>query len=201
MVTYTQAQVADKAAFPSAGNFKNVEPYLQPDPNDGYILPLTNDRGRELAAIGWEIFRGVRGWCVNAEKYALVSEKSLYGWGPAEDNNDYRVGYDWLLTLGIDDKVEVYVAFEQTAMVTQWGVFCQYWDDFWGPFSYVNVFDDTLAWGVLIGPEEWAVFVGQTNEPRLAGKGNIGCGLGNGMGDADEAGRWPNQLGFSGVRI
>lgn len=111
-------------------------------------------RGEQL----WEqdqLFRYPRA-CINVDRYHATELCCL----EEGDDGTYNHVNAWLYALPIGPGEGIYVSWcNGQSVVTDWATFVEHWDSFWYPFDVLNIFDDTLAWGVLFGPEGFAAYV------------------------------------------
>ncbi len=120
-----------------------------------HIRPLTLQRG-SLVSEQAGTFRYGGPFYVNTTHYHVTSDCSC--------RVDNSVGYEnkvnhWLSQLPINPNEAVYVSWSNdVAIVTDWGTYKVTWDSLWY-LDVLAVFDDSLEWAVLFGPEEFAVFV------------------------------------------
>lgn len=124
----------------------------------GRIHPLSPQRCREVEELS-KVMRNHGPYTPRTENYHIVSGTSLV----EETEEDSRRILQWLSSLPIKEDEGIYVNWGNiapcTAVVTDWDTFRQVWSSFWYPFDVVDVFDDSLNWGVLLGQEEHAVYV------------------------------------------
>ena len=83
-------------------------------------------------------------------------------WTSLEENGhtDRERIKNWLIHLPIQQTECVYVFWKgNVTIVVEWNLFVQIWDSLWYPFDNVYVFDETLDWAAMFGPEERAIYV------------------------------------------
>lgn len=121
------------------------------------IVPLSLMRGEQIVELS-SIFRNSGPFCVNASRYHVTHSVTL---AETDATSAQRV-QGWLTTLPVHPRESVYVSWgNRAAIVTEWSTFVGVWDSLWYPFDVLDVFDDSLSWGVLFGPEQFAVMVEQ----------------------------------------
>ena len=95
------------------------------------------------------------GMAFDAQKYHVVSDCRL-------DDTSKQAVQEWFASLPIRPSEQVYVSWcgnPPAVAVMPWSIFTRRYDDFWYPFDRLAVYDDTLEWAVLLGPEERAIFI------------------------------------------
>lgn len=118
------------------------------------IRPLSARRSKEVCELS-SVFQNVQTRQVS-EIYQISRRTSPEGITPSD--RDRIAG--WLVGLPIQQSECVYVCWSNmVAIVVEWSVFIQIWDSLWYPFDHVFVFDETLDWAVVFGPEELAVYI------------------------------------------
>ena len=86
---------------------------------------------------------------------------------------------DWLNNLPVDGSKMVFVSWSDgAALATDWKTFAGIWDRLWYPLDVVNIFDDSLDWGVLFGPEEYAVYIKPGSVNDFPGERDFRSGYG-----------------------
>lgn len=155
MVHFTPSEVIAMAEFYYAWRLTDERWDRLPDGVLERIHPLSPGmRGKQM----WEqdqLFRYPRA-LVNGNRYHATELCCLEDGYDGTDNHVKA----WLQALPIEPCEEIYISWSNLeAVVTDWATFVEYWDSFWYPFNVLNVYDDTHAWGVLFGPEEFAAYV------------------------------------------
>jgi hypothetical protein len=119
------------------------------------IHPLSLKRGQLVAELG-SVFRNPGPFHVNTSCYHATRHRSL----KVNNSGSEEAIREWLGDLPLDPHEVVYASWgNNAAVVIDWQTFVSVWDSLWYPFDVLDVFDDSLGWGVLFGPEEFAVFV------------------------------------------
>lgn len=123
------------------------------------IQPLSPQQSELIERAGTALrFHGP--YVAKTDAYNIVSQTSLV---ENTEQDSITIG-NWFDALsGNETRKEVYVSWVSTvtpaAVIAPWKIFVQYWNSFFYPFDVVNVFDDSLNWAVLLGQEEYAVYV------------------------------------------
>jgi len=122
------------------------------------ILPLAPQRSQEVKEMSLEVCHQGP-YSLRTENYCLKLSSSLTV-NNAEDEK--RIGR-WLSSIPILSEEKIYVCWvnadPSTAIITSWETFKRVWDSLWYPFDAMSIFDETLKWAILLGPEENAVYV------------------------------------------
>jgi hypothetical protein len=122
------------------------------------IKPLRLAKAKQVSDLSPSLAQHPRP--VDPELYQIVERCSLHVDTPTELGTVGR----WLGHLPLDDQIGVYVCWlhfgtnRGIAVITDWGTVKEAWDDLWYPFDILSVFDDSLDWTVILGPEEEALF-------------------------------------------
>lgn len=118
------------------------------------VRPLSERRSKQVFEMSPLADR--QGQPFDPERYHSAANTSL-------EDVDAEHGASWLRALPVDAGEQVYVCWatagRSVAVVTDWATFTEVWDDLWYPFDRVCVFDESLAWALLLGPEEQAQFI------------------------------------------
>jgi hypothetical protein len=143
------------AAFPYAWRFLDERWDMLPQRVLDRLRPLDPEASQAVTQRGRVLRRGGP-FVVNTDRYRAVAGHTLV----SDDLPGDALVRRWLAGLPIGAGEAVYVSWGNGAvLVTDWETCVEVWDSLFYPFDTVDVFDDTLAWAVLMGPEEWAVFV------------------------------------------
>lgn len=68
----------------------------------------------------------------------------------------------WLLERLPITKDEVFVSWDlKTGIITNWGLFCDYWDDFWYPGDDLVIWSSDEDWTIYFSHEEVVFFAGK----------------------------------------
>lgn len=117
------------------------------------LVPLSAERSKQVCALGAGI-RNSGSPYVNTARFSAVREHRL-----AREDEASDADYEWFSAIPIAPNERVYVSWRNdVTLVTSWESFIAHWEDTWYPFDTVDVFDETMRWAVLIGPEECAVY-------------------------------------------
>lgn len=168
MITYTTDDVIQIEDTPFAWRFSGEPWGTLSNAQRSVIFPLSEKRGKDIKEAG-RVLRQSYPPIVNTSLYRVISETSL------EDEHDVLC---WLTFLPIIGSEGIYISWgDDQPVATAWDIFIQLWDDFWYPFDVVNIFDDTLQWAVLLGPEEWAVHIVRKGFGDAPDDANVGASL------------------------
>ncbi|HEY3282147.1 MAG TPA: hypothetical protein VGN26_07725 [Armatimonadota bacterium] len=157
MVTYSESDLIPRAEFPFA--WRLTDPSRGDIPSAEALArlhPLNDQRSREVWEYGSVKLRRWGPHALRTENYHAVSVCSLEGCDEADEERAYQ----WLRGLPVPLAEQVYVTCWReppVVLATDWSTFTETWTDLWYPFDVVDVFDDSLEWAVLLGPEEFAV--------------------------------------------
>lgn len=155
MTSYNTSDAVSMDDFPYAWRVTDERWALLPNEVLARIQPLSLERGKQVARQG-SVFRHSGPFYVNIEHYHVVEACSLETRSHSEGGNVRQ----WLSQLPINPQEQVYVSWGNNAAVaTDWITFSMVWENLWYPFDVLDVFDDSLNWAVLFGPEEFAVFI------------------------------------------
>lgn len=120
-----------------------------------HILPISSAGSKEICRRG-RSFRCNKPPYVNTAYYHVMSHCSLEG---TNTSNEDRIQH-WFRQLPIKGTEQLYISWgDSVAIITEWAIFTEIWDNLWYPFDAVDIFDETMDWAVLFGPEEFAVFL------------------------------------------
>jgi len=154
MVHYAESDVIPISQFPYAWRLTDERWDRLPEVDLAQIVPLGQPRGAELNLLGRGYRRPLGLPAVNTNRYHVVSDCSLPATGAG-----FAAGRAWLETLPVSNVELVYISWSNdAAVVTNWGMVKRWWDAFWY-LDVLNIFDDSLQWGLLFGGEEHAVWV------------------------------------------
>jgi hypothetical protein len=141
--------------FAYAWRFEGARGAESPSDSLAPIRPLSLNSGREICESG-RVFRCQGPPHVNTDCYHVVSDCSLAGYADGGNNQVSR----WMVPLPIGAGADVFVSWNNgAALITKWEVFRATWATMWYPFDVMDVFDRSLKWAVLLGPEEHSVYV------------------------------------------
>ncbi len=120
-----------------------------------HIIPLSSERSEQICQRG-RAFRQEESPHAPSSSYHTVSQCSLESVDSADDEHIQQ----WFKTLPIKQIEQVYISWgDNVAAITEWSIFTKVWNSLWYTFDAVEVFDDTLKWAVLFGPEEIATYL------------------------------------------
>jgi hypothetical protein len=158
MVRYHPSEIVPVKEFPLA--WRITDPRWASLPADLliHIKPLGPSRSKQL--LDDLPFQGSSQVPFDPTRFHAVKETRL----------DTERERSWFQSVSIPTQEEVYLVWVSagTAAITDWGTFVQVWDDLWYPFDTLCIFDESHQWGVLLGPEERAIFVRRGPvDPRL----------------------------------
>lgn len=165
MVVYTEHDLISVSEFPYAWRITDTRWNRLPAETLRRLLPFGPVRGAQLAAEG-RILRHSGPPYVNPEEYHVVSDCSLW---IIHVEDRARVSA-WLAGLPIPSDEAVYASWRNgPALTTDWSTFIQACGAIVCPPEALDVFDASRQWGVLFGPEEFAVYVerGPVERPSL----------------------------------
>jgi hypothetical protein len=162
MVTFDTSQIINIAGFAYAWRITDPKWDKLPNAVLRQLKPLSEAASRVVDEKSMSLRR--RGpFIVCEENYRIVSDCSLVD---AEPHEVQRIR-SWFLGLPIESSEQIYVHWANveptTTIVTEWATFREVWDSLWYPFDALDVFDDTLAWAVLMEQEEQALYVEKTH--------------------------------------
>jgi hypothetical protein len=171
MVNIQTSDLVSLADFPLAWRFTDERWTRLPDQVLEGIKPLSATRFREIVARSpFEVLLTCR---PDFSGFDISKPISL------EEKNDATKS--WFLNLPIASNSQVYLCWsthEGLAAVTSWRTFVDYWDDFWYPFDFLFIFDETRNWAVCLGSEEIAVFLQPRTSTHRLQKSNSNCANG-----------------------
>jgi hypothetical protein len=156
VVNYEPSDVLPMEDFGLAWRITDSRWSSLPEPVLSRIKPLSDTKSRELFARS-SLSRPV-GSSADFGPLHVTRRQSLEESGSSEDDRSKR----WFRELPIEPTQDVYVCWgigDGVAAVTDWGTFTETWDALWYPFDRLCVFDDTLEWMVVFGPEEDVCFL------------------------------------------
>jgi hypothetical protein len=155
MVHYNQADTVPLTDFPYCWRFTPPWWDAPSETPTSSITALNEAVGARVHNQSHEL-RNVYKLYVNINAYHVTNDVSLVDVQP-EDACRVK---EWLLQLPIKGTEQVYVNwYNDAAVALLWEHFAAAWDCFWYPFDILTVFDDSMNWAVLLGPEEWAVYI------------------------------------------
>ena len=155
MVNYEASDVIPMKEFELAWRITDPRWSSLPDAVLDRIKPLSEARSRELYALS-PLARPLKS-PPDFGRLTITREQSLEASGPPEHAECRR----WFRELPIEPAQQVYLCWgigDGIAAVTDWAAVTETWDDLWYPFDRMCVFDDTLKWALVFGPEEVARF-------------------------------------------
>ena len=161
MVDYQPSDVIAMTEFPLAWRITDDRWARLPETVLARIKPLSLAKSQQV--VERSPFESFLTNQPDLEDFLVAREVSLEGDDPPGGGSIRR----WFHGLPIDPSSEVYLCWSTlggTTAVTDWGTFIEFWDDFWYPFDYLFLFDETHAWLVTLGVEERAAFL----QPRLS---------------------------------
>lgn len=155
MVTYAATDIIPMRSFVYQWRITDAQWNALSNELLAHIVPLTPERSEQIGHQG-RAFRQEQLPPKSTTYYQIVSQCSLAPINSADNENIQR----WFQKLPINHKETVYVNWgDNVAIVTEWYTFTNVWFSLWYPFDAVEVFDDTLSWAALFGPEEIATFI------------------------------------------
>jgi hypothetical protein len=161
MVNYQDSDIISMKDFELAWRITDPRWSSLPESVLDRIKPLSDSKSRNLYACS-PLSRPLRN-PPDVGDLSIDRVQSLEESGPPQDAECYR----WFRELPIESTQHVYLCWgigEGVAAVTDWGTFLEVWDDLWYPFDRMCVFDDTINWAVLFGPEEIVRFAERSIE-------------------------------------
>jgi hypothetical protein len=154
MVTYNLSDTVDITDFPYAWRVTEERWARLPDALLHRLKCLNSEKAAAVCQQG-RGFRAPNALINGAEYHGKIGISLDY-----ENDDGIRCIREHLLSLPIRGSEEVYVSWSNdAALISDWSTFCLIWDDLWYPFDVIEVFDDSLDWAVLMGPEEYAIYV------------------------------------------
>lgn len=155
MVNYSSDEIVSIENFPYYWRISGKPWGLLTNEQRLGIRPMIAKRSLEICYMGRQL-RNKEIPIVNIDQYHVVSEQSLNTDNPSKQ----RVIAQWLKSIPIDSTEQVYCCWRNdVAVIVTWGILMQVWEDLWYPFDIIDVFDESLMWAILIGPEEFAVYI------------------------------------------
>ena len=120
---------------------------LLPQTDLAQIKPLKSAKARELHEYSLSLLGC---WKLNAELFSDISD--------IDDRNtdSPETVQTWLEQRGVEHTTPIVVSWDnETAVITNWGIFCNYWDEFCYPLSNdVVVWPEDRNWALLYFHEE-----------------------------------------------
>ena len=156
MVDYSSLDVIPIGEFEFAWRITDPKWSSLPQETLKRIKALSDARGKQIFEKS-PLF-GRRNLPFDAGRYHAIAQSSLEENGGPNGDRLKR----WFRRLPNANDVECYLCWhvgEGIAAVTDWATFTEVWQDLWYPFDRLCVFDETLDWALLLGPEEYAVFI------------------------------------------
>lgn len=159
MVTIRQEDLIDIDAFPFVWRITREPWDVLPAETLVKIHPLGASRAEDLHERSSVAFRDSNWYFPRQDGF----EQRIGGSGIEGITEESNEGVkETLRSFPIDADEQVYVTWHQglhPAIFIRWGDFIPIWDSLVYPFDIVNVFDDTMRWAVLFGPEDGFVYV------------------------------------------
>jgi hypothetical protein len=162
MVTYQSSDIIPMSEFEYAWRITDAKWSSLPEETLRRIKPMGARRSKQLFESS--PLCGGPGWPYpfDPASYHATRQLSLEAEDAPANERIREQGKQWYRRLPIAPENEVYLCWavgEGVAAVTDWHTFTDVWDDLWYPFDRMCVFDDSRDWALLLGMEEYAVFI------------------------------------------
>lgn len=130
--------------------------------SDEMLDKLSNDLLRKLHALSPERARqisaqgcGLRQELLESRVGNLVATHSL---SEADFENSAGIA-QWFAQLPIENSSQIYISWgDKHVIITEWSVFLALWDNLYYPHDTIDLFDNSLSWALMFGPNNQVVF-------------------------------------------
>jgi hypothetical protein len=112
---------------------------------------LSPERARQLSAQGCRLRQELLGSRVGN----LIATHSL---SEADFENSHAIA-QWFAELPIESSRQIYMSWgDKHVIITEWSVFLALWDNLYYPHDSIDIFDNSLSWALMFGPNEQVIF-------------------------------------------
>jgi protein phosphatase len=170
MIHYASSDFIPLREFAFAWRLTDAGKSMLPAATLQRIRALTPARAKQLKEISPGF--GQQSLRFDPVRYRAIKQCSL---GENTEFDSQRIKA-WLRGLSISPESEIYLSWanEGVAAFTDWATFTIAWNDLWYPFDRLSVFDDSSDWAVILGPEEYAVYIASRQaDPQLPAKDTV----------------------------